>query len=138
KADLAAQLLQAEPDPLAPLGALERREQAAGVRWRAQEVGRLDQAGQLVGRDDRHVWPAAALNQDRLPIVDRAVEVVGEARPRLAVAGLDHGRLLRTGRWYGRCPATVQPARCPSRTSAAHTCPVSWSSSAVLRRPSCA
>jgi len=42
------------------LGAVQRREQALCVPWRAQQVGRLQQPAQFISRDQRHIRRAPA------------------------------------------------------------------------------
>lgn len=76
-------------------GAPQGAQQPLGVLWRPEQVCGFLQTGQLVGGDERYFRSSPPGDDYRFPVLDRALDEAGQARPSIGVTGLDWVRLSR-------------------------------------------
>src|ERR1035437_4991214 len=108
-------------------GALQCRQQALGVLWGAQQVSRLQQAGQLLGWNQSAILGAAAGHNDNVVIVGHLVKDGGPPLPQTRVCSFDGHSIFLLEKAYSNPVPTVQPVDAAPQSAIPRTthCPTS-------------
>jgi hypothetical protein len=92
--DLSAQLANGRRFQLPSLGTMQRCEQSAGVPWRSEQVGGLNQAREFIGWNEGNASRTSSANYDNLLLIRHLIQNAGQILAQARVGGFSRVRHL--------------------------------------------